>query len=83
MNWWFENEALQGKALQVFNRYYTNYCDDFDGYLSQAWANRHLELDKQIRLFKGKSNVKIMDLGCGTDSVSLYIAENLGEGPKC
>jgi len=69
---------LDGKALQVFDRYYTNYRENFNGYLSQAWTNRHLELDEEIRALKGKSNVKIMDLGCGTGSVSLYIAGKLG-----
>jgi len=78
LNWWFERKVLDGKALQVFDRYYTNYRENFNGYLSQAWTNRHLELDEEIRALKGKSNVKIMDLGCGTGSVSLYIAGKLG-----
>lgn len=78
LNWWFESKALEGKALQVFDRYYTNYRKTFDGYLSQAWTNRHLELDKEIKALKDKANVKIMDLGCGTGSVALYIAGKLG-----
>ena len=49
LNWWFERKVLDGKALQIFERYYTNYRDDFDGYLSQAWTNRHLELDRELR----------------------------------
>lgn len=69
---------MDGKALQVFDRYYTNYRENFNGYLSQAWTNRHLELDKEIKALKDKASVKIMDLGCGTGSVALYIAGKLG-----
>lgn len=78
LNWWFERKVLDGKALQVFDRYYTNYRENFNGYLSQAWTNRHLELDKEIKALKDKASVKIMDLGCGTGSVALYIAGKLG-----
>ncbi|MCK4831007.1 class I SAM-dependent methyltransferase [bacterium] len=78
LNWWFERKVLDGKALQVFDRYYTNYRENFNGYLSQAWTNRHLELDKEIKALKDKAKVKIMDLGCGTGSVALYIAGKLG-----
>ena len=82
LNWWFDRKVLDGKALQIFERYYTNYRQDFDGYLSQTWTNRHLELDEEIRALEGKPNVKIMDLGCGTGSVSLYIAGKLGSNSE-
>jgi ubiquinone/menaquinone biosynthesis C-methylase UbiE len=77
LNWWFDTRPLKGKALEVFERYYSNYRSDFNGYLKGAWTDRHLELDKEIDAMQNKSNIKIMDLGCGTGSVSLYIAGKL------
>ena len=81
LNWWFETRLLRGKALEVFDRYYSNYRRDFNGYLKKAWTERHLELDRELDAIENKSNIRIMDLGCGTGSVSLYIAWKLRE--KC
>jgi len=81
MNWWFETRLLRGKALEVFERYYSNYLRGFKGYLRKAWTERHLELDRELEAMENKSNIKIMDLGCGTGSVTLYIAGKLRE--KC
>jgi ubiquinone/menaquinone biosynthesis C-methylase UbiE len=77
LNWWFNTRLLKGKALEVFERYYSNYRRDFNGYLKKAWTERHLELDRELKAIENKSNIKIMDLGCGTGSVSLYIAGKL------
>jgi SAM-dependent methyltransferase len=77
LGWWFDTDLLEGKALRVFQRYYSNYRKDFGGYLKRAWTDRHLELDRELEAFVNKSNIKIMDLGCGTGSVSLYIAGKL------
>lgn len=77
LRWWFETRLLEGKALQVFERYYSNYRKDFNGYLREAWTDRHFELDREISRLKDRPNPKILDLGCGTGSVSLYIAGKL------
>ncbi|MCK4388926.1 MAG: class I SAM-dependent methyltransferase [Desulfobacterales bacterium] len=74
LDWWFQTKRLEGKALHVFNRYYANYRMNFSGYLRLAWADRHLELDREFMTVKEKSGLKVLDLGCGTGSVSLYLA---------
>jgi len=79
LNWWFKTNRLDGKALQVFNQYYSNYCNNFSRYLQTSWSNRHLELDKFIDSIKERSNCKLLDLGCGTGSVALYMACKLGK----
>ena len=38
LNWWFKKEILDGKALQIFNRYYAQYRENFDGYLKLAYV---------------------------------------------
>jgi ubiquinone/menaquinone biosynthesis C-methylase UbiE len=81
LNWWFEARVLTGKALEVFERYYSHYRLGFDGYLKKAWAEKHLELEMELESIDNKSNIKILDLGCGTGSVALYIASKFGE--KC
>ena len=46
-----------------------------------AWADRHLELDKSLLGLRGKKELSILDLGCGTGSVALYSAYKLkGKG---
>ena len=77
LRWWFETRPLEGKTLQVFERYYSNYRKDFNGYLREAWTNRHFEVDREISRLKDRPNPKILDLGCETGSVSLYIAGKL------
>lgn len=77
LSWWFETRSLRGKALEVFERYYSNYRSDFNGYLKKAWTERHLELDRELEAIRNASNIKVMDLGCGTGSISLYIAGKL------
>jgi ubiquinone/menaquinone biosynthesis C-methylase UbiE len=81
LNWWFNTRLLRGKALEVFERYYSNYRSDFNGYLKKAWTERHLELDRELEAIQSASNIKVMDLGCGTGSISLYVAGKLqGKG---
>ena len=77
LSWWFEAERLDGKALRVFNRYYSNYRKNFNYYLKNTWTDRHFELDREISRLKDRPSPKILDLGCGTGSVSLYIAGKL------
>jgi 2-polyprenyl-3-methyl-5-hydroxy-6-metoxy-1,4-benzoquinol methylase len=65
---------LEYEAQEVFDCYYSNYRNRFDGYLKEAWADRHLELDQELRAIGAGQNVRVLDLGCGTGSVSLYAA---------
>jgi len=74
LNWWFETRLLQGKALEIFERYYANYRNDFKGYLKKAWTDRHLEVDRELEAGKNREGVQALDVGCGTGSISLYIA---------
>lgn len=74
LNWWFEKPRLKGKALEIFRSYYYNYERNFSGYLKQAWSDRHLELENVLNVFKDKHHIRILDLGCGTGSLTLYMA---------
>lgn len=74
MNWWFERNRLDKEALTVFNRYYTNYRNNFDGYLKLAWSDRHLELENELEVLRNRPDGRVLDLGCGVGSVSLYMA---------
>lgn len=74
LNWWFKNRVLYGRAESIFLSYYTNYRRDFNGYLKKAWTDRHFELDEWLTCIKGAEDVSILDLGCGTGSISLYLA---------
>ena len=81
LDWWFESRPLKGKALEIFERYYANYRSGFNGYLKRAWAERHLELERELEAIKHKENIRVLDLGCGTGSITLYIAGRLlGKG---
>ncbi|MBW1999943.1 MAG: methyltransferase domain-containing protein [Deltaproteobacteria bacterium] len=79
LGWWFDTDLLEGRALLVFQRYYSNYQKGFGGYSKRAWADRHLELDRELEAIQAKSNIRVMDLGCGTGSITLYIAGKLRE----
>ena len=75
--WWFEKPRLEGRADVTFSKYYTNYENNFHGYLRGIWSDRHLELDQELDALKKKGCVDILDLGCGTGSVSLYMGHKL------
>ena len=77
LNWWFEKPRLDGRAAVTFSNYYTNYENNFYGYLKGIWSDRHLELDQELDALKKKDGVEILDLGCGTGSVSLYMGHKL------
>lgn len=77
LNWWFEKPRLTAKALDILRSYYSNYERNFNGYLKQVWSDRHLELDMELEVLTDKHDTKILDLGCGTGSVSLYIGYKL------
>ena len=77
LNWWFQEQRLRGQAERTLSGYYANYRGNFDGYLKDAWADRHFELDECLASFKGTGEVRILDLGCGTGSVALYLASRL------
>jgi len=77
LNWWFEKPRLEGRAGVTLSNYYTNYENNFHGYLKGIWSDRHLELDQELETLKKKGGVEILDLGCGTGSVSLYMGYKL------
>jgi len=77
LNWWFEKPRLEGRATVTFSNYYANYENNFHGYLKGIWSDRHLELDQELEALKKKGGVEILDLGCGTGSVSLYMGHKL------
>jgi SAM-dependent methyltransferase len=72
--WWLGSERLSGKASKVLNTYYSNYKRYPCEYLRESWSDRHRELDREIIGLKHKVNPKILDLGCGTGTVALYVA---------
>jgi len=74
LNWWFQKPRLSGQAERLFNRYYVNYIRGFNGYLNHAWTDRHKELEEELDLLKVNPSLRVLDLGCGTGSISLYIA---------
>ena len=79
--WWIEKQRLTDQAQEILLSYYSNYKKDFCGYLKKAWNDRHVELDEGLTRFKSNENINILDLGCGTGSVSLYLAYRLqGKG---
>lgn len=77
LNWWFKKSRLNGQTENIFQSYYINYWKNFDGYLKNAWTDRHLELDEAVEGLKERKDARILDLGCGTGSVTLYLAYKL------
>jgi len=80
LDWWFEGDFLQGKTEKVFKRYYSNYYKNFSGYLKRAWTDRHRELDEALREGTDRNHLRVLDLGCGTGSISLYVAAKYQDG---
>ena len=74
LSWWLKKPRLEAEALRIFNQYYSNYRENFGGYIKQTWADRHLELDRELETIQKSSNVRVMDLGCGTGTLALYCA---------
>jgi ubiquinone/menaquinone biosynthesis C-methylase UbiE len=74
LRWWIDKPLLKGKAREVFQRYYSNYHRDFSKYMQRAWTDRHLELENESKALIEKDTANLLDLGCGTGSVSLYLA---------
>jgi len=75
LSWWLESPRLQIPAQHTFSRYYGSYTRHFSGYLERVWSARHWELEKEIEKFlRLRSSVRVLDLGCGTGSVALYVA---------
>jgi 2-polyprenyl-3-methyl-5-hydroxy-6-metoxy-1,4-benzoquinol methylase len=75
--WWLSTEVLKEEASRVFENYYSNYIKEFKGYLRQTWVDRHLELEQTLAVLRERRRVKVLDLGCGTGTVSLYCAFKL------
>lgn len=81
LNWWFKKPRLNGQAEDIFRGYYSNYSRNACDYLNRAWTDRHLELERELVSIKEKPDAKVLDVGCGTGSISLYIASILcGQG---
>jgi 2-polyprenyl-3-methyl-5-hydroxy-6-metoxy-1,4-benzoquinol methylase len=74
LNWWLKTPRLNERAEKILNDYYSNYRKNGCDYLREAWTNRHLELENELGAIRDKSDIKVLDIGCGTGSVSLYIA---------
>ncbi|MBN1849828.1 MAG: methyltransferase domain-containing protein [Deltaproteobacteria bacterium] len=74
LNWWFKTSRLNGLAEKIFNEYYSSYRKNSCDYLLEAWIDRHLELENELETLRDKTDIKVLDIGCGTGSVSLYSA---------
>ena len=77
--WWLSAGVLKGEASRVFEDYYSNYVKEFEGYLRQTWVDRHVELEQALDALGERRRAKVLDLGCGTGTVSLYCALKLGD----
>lgn len=75
--WWFDSNQLHGSSFEVFRKYYSNYYNRFSGYLKDAWSDRHLELEQILSTCPKNRAMKCLDIGCGTGTVSLYMAYRL------
>ena len=74
LHWWLSVPRLEGDALRIFNQYYSNYRKSFRGYIKEMWADRHVELDRELETIQKNGQIRVMDLGCGTGTLALYCA---------
>ena len=66
-----------------FSEYFSNYITNSDDYLKWILVQRHIELDLSLELCLQKfKHINILDLGCGTGLISIFLSNKLGDKAK-
>ena len=70
---WLENDLLSAKNNAVFNEYYFSYKKNFGKYIRHYYRRQTKEL---MDIIKDNPSLKILEVGCGSGTESLWMALN-------
>lgn len=72
LQWWMRNELLTGEERDVFRAYYAGYYRLFGSNIRRHFADQVSEI--MVLLHKAKTPPRILEVGCGCGTESLWFA---------
>jgi 2-polyprenyl-3-methyl-5-hydroxy-6-metoxy-1,4-benzoquinol methylase len=71
LQWWLNEDYLQGEQLNTFKNYYRSYVSNFGHYIKYQYGQQTKELFEELAEDKSK---KILEVGCGCGTEALWLA---------
>ena len=71
LQWWLNEDYLQGEQLNTFKNYYRSYVSNFGRYIKDQYGQQTKELFEELAEDKSK---KILEVGCGCGTEALWLA---------